>query len=101
MRQWCRGTCAACRWSRARTSRPRAPIAAPRGYSRLQIGLHWTIAALIVIQLVYNEPMQRAFDDRVEGDGIGHLRQSHRIVASGLTKKKRAELGLHSEVREV
>ena len=46
-------------------------IVAPRGYSRLQIGLHWTIAALIVVQLVYNEPMQRAFDERVEGAGIG------------------------------
>ncbi len=44
---------------------------APAGYSRLQIGLHWSIAALVVVQLVYNEPMQRAFDDRVDGAGIG------------------------------
>lgn len=43
---------------------------APEGYSRLQIALHWSIAALVVFQLVYNEPMQRAFDDRVDGDGI-------------------------------
>lgn len=45
-----------------------APVA-PRGYSRLQIVLHWTIAALIVVQLAYNEPMQIAFEDRVsDGD---------------------------------
>lgn len=46
-----------------------APVA-PERYSRLQIALHWTIAVLIVIQLVYNEPMQRAFGDRVAGDGL-------------------------------
>jgi len=38
----------------------------PERYSGLQIGLHWTIAALVILQLVYNEPMQRAFDDRVD-----------------------------------
>lgn len=38
----------------------------PERYSRLQVGLHWTIAALVVLQLVYNEPMQRAFDARVD-----------------------------------
>ncbi len=43
--------------------------AAPHGYSRLQIVLHWTIAALVVVQLVYNEPMQRAFYERLGGDG--------------------------------
>jgi cytochrome b561 len=40
----------------------------PERYSGLQIGLHWTIAALIILQLVYNEPMQQAFEERV-GDG--------------------------------
>jgi cytochrome b561 len=40
---------------------------APAGYSRLQIALHWTIAALIVFQLVYNAPMQAAFDSRLDG----------------------------------
>lgn len=48
---------------------PRADATgAPRDYSWLQISLHWSIAALIVVQLVYNEPMQRAFGDRVNGD---------------------------------
>jgi cytochrome b561 len=41
----------------------------PAAYSRLQIVLHWSIAALIVVQLAYNAPMQAAFDDRVDGSG--------------------------------
>ncbi len=43
----------------------RAP---PAGYSLLQIVLHWTIAALVLIQLLFNEPMQEAFDDRMDRD---------------------------------
>jgi cytochrome b561 len=42
---------------------------APAAYSPLQIALHWTIAALIVVQLVFNAPMQAAFDDRMDGSG--------------------------------
>lgn len=38
----------------------------PERYSRLQIALHWTIAALVVLQLVYNAPMQRAFAARLD-----------------------------------
>ena len=48
----------------------RRPGRAPERYSGLQIGLHWTIAALVILQLVYNEPMQQAFDERV---GTGSL----------------------------
>jgi cytochrome b561 len=40
-------------------------MAAPRGYSRLQIFLHWAIAALVVLQLVVNEEMRVAFRDRL------------------------------------
>lgn len=39
----------------------------PRGYSRIQIVLHWTIAALVIFQLFVNEAMQRAFADRLDG----------------------------------
>lgn len=42
--------------------------AAPQGYSLLQIVLHWTIAALVLTQLLFNEPIQEAFDDRLDGD---------------------------------
>jgi len=40
---------------------------APKGYSVLQIALHWTIAALVVFQLAVNEGMQDAFKDRADG----------------------------------
>jgi cytochrome b561 len=40
----------------------------PAAYSRLQVILHWSIAALIVVQLAYNAPMQAAFDDRLDGE---------------------------------
>ena len=42
----------------------------PTGYSRLQIVLHWTIAALVFFQLLVNDGMQRAFDDRMDGSMI-------------------------------
>lgn len=49
----------------------RVPV---RGYSLAQIVLHWTIASLVLIQLLFNEPIQEAFDDRLDGessDAIG------------------------------
>lgn len=39
----------------------------PSGYSRLQIILHWTIAALILVQLTVNSDMQQAFAQRLTG----------------------------------
>ena len=42
-------------------------MAAPRGYSRIQIALHWAIAALVVLQLFVNEGVQQAFNDRLDG----------------------------------
>jgi cytochrome b561 len=43
-------------------------MASPRGYSTLQIILHWLIAALVVFQLVVNEAVRVAFKDRLEND---------------------------------
>lgn len=37
-----------------------------RGYALIQIILHWTIAAMIVFQLLVNSEMQDAFDTRLE-----------------------------------
>lgn len=45
-----------------------APEAA-EGYSRLQIVLHWTIAALVVAQIAVNEGIRIAFRERVAGAG--------------------------------
>jgi cytochrome b561 len=39
-----------------------------KGYSGLQIALHWLIAALVVFQLVFAEQIEQAFDDRIDGD---------------------------------
>lgn len=38
------------------------------GYSGLQITLHWLIAALVLFQFVFHEPIVQAFDDRIDGD---------------------------------
>ncbi|RYE59089.1 MAG: cytochrome b [Hyphomicrobiales bacterium] len=43
-------------------------MAAPNGYSRLQIVLHWTIAALVVFQLAINEDVRAAFRDRLRAE---------------------------------
>lgn len=43
-------------------------MAQPKGYSRIQIVLHWTIAALVIFQLFVNEAMQHAFSDRLDGE---------------------------------
>ena len=40
----------------------------PRGYSRIQIVLHWTIAVLVIFQLFVNEGVQHAFSDRLDGE---------------------------------
>lgn len=40
---------------------------APKGYSGLQIVLHWVIAALVVIQLLVNDGIQDAFKERSDG----------------------------------
>ena len=40
------------------------------GYSLLQIVLHWTIAALVAIQFLFHDGMEKAFDDFVDGDRV-------------------------------
>ncbi len=42
-------------------------MAALKGYSTTQIGLHWIVAALIVFQLVYGEVMGEPWDAFTEG----------------------------------
>jgi cytochrome b561 len=43
----------------------------PSGYSGLQIGLHWLIAALVLFQLVFGESMTRTVDAIAEGTTAG------------------------------
>lgn len=40
-------------------------MSSPTGYSRLQIILHWTIAALVLVQLTVSSDMQQAFAQRL------------------------------------
>ncbi|WP_157959680.1 cytochrome b [Devosia submarina] len=57
----------------------------PQGYSRLQIVLHWTIALLIFVQLSINEPMQRAFFERLSGKPLNEIDGAQLHVIVGLT----------------
>lgn len=45
----------------------------PKGYSPIQVTLHWTIAALVIFQLLVNEAMQHAFADRLDGERIEEM----------------------------
>lgn len=54
-------------------------MAAPDNYSRTQIILHWTIAALVIFQLVFHEGMEDAWDIREDG-GTVPLVNPHVVV---------------------
>lgn len=58
---------------------------APRGYSLAQIVLHWTIAALVVLQLVVNEDVQDAFKDRSDSRPFDGEPGAILHIAVGLT----------------
>ena len=44
-----------------------------RGYSILQIGLHWLIAALVLVQLVFGESMAEFVEAAEEGEAVSAL----------------------------
>ena len=44
-----------------------------RGYSNLQIGLHWLIAALVLVQLVFGESMTEFVEAAEEGEPVSAL----------------------------
>jgi cytochrome b561 len=56
----------------------------PAGYSRLQIILHWTIAGLVIFQLLLNGGIEDAFDDRMDGDTVDDLGWAVLHIAVGL-----------------
>lgn len=60
-------------------------MAAPKGYSTLQIALHWIIAALVIFQLLVNEGMQQAFDDRMDGERVEDMGAALVHIAIGVT----------------
>ncbi len=56
----------------------------PKGYSRLQIGLHWLVAALIVAQFVLHDPIVAAWEaiQKAEAPDISALVMLHVIGGS-------------------
>lgn len=42
----------------------------PKGYSALQIGLHWLIALLVIFQIVFGESMEHWADSLHEGEAV-------------------------------
>jgi cytochrome b561 len=50
-------------------------VAQAPGYSILQIGLHWLIAAIVLFQLVFGESMTEAFDAAEEGQAVSAFDQ--------------------------
>lgn len=57
----------------------------PSHYSWLQISLHWSIAALVIFQLVVNGGMQNAFDDMMDGHGVEDFGWAILHIAVGIT----------------
>lgn len=58
----------------------------PQSYSGLQIGLHWTIAALVIFQLLVNEGMSEAWDAKEDGESVGaYLSWAYLHIAVGVT----------------
>ena len=57
---------------------------APKGYSIIQVILHWTIAALVIFQLTVNTGMQAAFNDHLEGRPVDEMGAAtlHIVVGS-------------------
>ena len=66
----------------------------PRGYSTIQIVLHWTIAALVIFQLFVNEAMQHAFADRLDGESVEDMAGALLHVSVGVTVLMLAALRL-------
>ncbi|MHA6732294.1 cytochrome b [Devosia sp. A369] len=58
---------------------------APKSYSLLQIVLHWTIAVLVIFQLLVNGAVQDAFDDRLDGEAVRQVGGALLHVTVGLT----------------
>jgi cytochrome b561 len=58
----------------------------PKGYSRLQIGLHWITAALIIGQFVLHDPIVAAWDaiQKAETPDISALVMFHVLAGSAI-----------------
>ena len=62
----------------------RRSINRPAGYTRLQIRLHWIVAAIVALQFLLNEPISRAWDAFVHGATVSFDPLVALHVAGGL-----------------
>lgn len=56
----------------------------PLGYSLVQIRLHWIVAALVILQLIFGEGISESFDARLESGVSGYSLQSVAHIGAGL-----------------
>lgn len=55
-----------------------------KGYSRAQIALHWSIAALVAVQVIAHEAMEQVYAARQRGEAIPDLPLADAHVACGV-----------------
>lgn len=58
--------------------------ARPLGYSLLQIRLHWIVAALVILQLIFGESIADSFDARIESGVSGYSLPAVLHIAAGV-----------------
>ncbi len=57
---------------------------APTGYSRLQIRLHWVVAVLVILQLVFGEGIAPDFDSMLESGVAAYSAASIAHIVAGV-----------------
>ena len=55
-----------------------------KGYSRAQIALHWSIAALVAVQVIAHEAMEQVYAARQRGEAVPDLPLADAHVACGI-----------------
>ncbi len=56
----------------------------PLGYSALQIRLHWIVAALVILQLIFGEGIGDGFDARVDAGASGYTGAAIAHIVGGV-----------------
>lgn len=56
----------------------------PLGYSLTQIRLHWIVAALVILQLIFGEGIGESFDARIESGASGYSLQAILHIVAGV-----------------
>lgn len=59
-------------------------MANPLGYSRVQIRLHWVVAGLVILQLIFGENVGEDFDAMLDSGVASYSVQSVAHIAAGV-----------------